>query len=177
MSKFILGLILGCLLPPIGFYLYMISGLAPVATNEPPMPMEKFFAKTALHAKLEKSMPKTVPISADEQNLVAGAAVYKHSCSICHGLIGQPSSLAMGMFPRPPQLLEARGMVTDDPPGETFWKVQNGIRLSGMPSFRSSLSTNQMWQVSLMLAHADKLPSPATQALTSVQPSAAGSGK
>jgi len=49
-------------------------------------------------------------------------------------------------------------MVTDDPVGESFWKVKNGIRLSGMPGFRESLSETQMWQVSALLAKADQLP-------------------
>jgi len=55
--------------------------------------------------------------------------------------------------------------VTDDPPGETFWKVANGIRLTGMPSFNQSLSETQMWQISLMLANADKLPNSVTAIL------------
>jgi thiosulfate dehydrogenase len=46
--------------------------------------------------------------------------------------------------------------VSDDPPGETFWKVDNGIRLSGMPSFHKVLNPTQEWQVSLLLANADK---------------------
>ena len=61
------------------------------------------------------------------------------------------------MFPKPPHLLKGKG-VTDDPPGETYWKVAHGIRLSAMPSYRKSLTEEQMWQVSLLLANADKLP-------------------
>jgi len=48
--------------------------------------------------------------------------------------------------------------VSDDPAGETYWKVANGIRLTGMPGFTGSLSTDQMWQVTLLLANSDKLP-------------------
>jgi mono/diheme cytochrome c family protein len=55
--------------------------------------------------------------------------------------------------------------VTDDPPGETYWKVANGIRLTGMPGFTTSLSNEQMWQVSLLLADANKLPAAARAAL------------
>jgi mono/diheme cytochrome c family protein len=54
-------------------------------------------------------------------------------------------------------------MVTDDPIGVTYWKVTHGIRLSGMPAFDTLLQENQRWQVSLLLAHADKL-SPSVQA-------------
>jgi mono/diheme cytochrome c family protein len=56
--------------------------------------------------------------------------------------------------------------VTDDPPGETYWKAANGIRLTGMPGFMGSLSDTQLWQVSLMLANADKLPAAAKAAVS-----------
>jgi mono/diheme cytochrome c family protein len=61
------------------------------------------------------------------------------------------------MFPKPPQLFKGHG-VTDDSAGETYWKVANGIRMSGMPAYTRSLQDDEMWQVSLMLANADKLP-------------------
>jgi hypothetical protein len=68
------------------------------------------------------------------------------------------------MYPKPPKLLEGMG-VTEDPPGETYWKVSNGIRLTGMPGFSESLSQTQMWQVSLLLANANKLPDSVKSAL------------
>jgi len=49
-------------------------------------------------------------------------------------------------------------MVTDDPIGESFWKVKNGIRLSGMPGFKDSLSETEIWQVSALLVKAEQLP-------------------
>ena len=61
-------------------------------------------------------------------------------------------------------LMEGTG-VTDDPPGETYWKVSGGIRMTGMPGFEKTLSTTQMWQVSLLLANADKLPQAAKDGL------------
>lgn len=68
------------------------------------------------------------------------------------------------MFPKPPELMQGKG-VTDDPPEETYWKVVNGIRLTGMPGFRGSLSDTQAWQVSLLLVHADHLPDSVRTAL------------
>jgi len=49
-------------------------------------------------------------------------------------------------------------MVTDDPVGETYWKTKNGIRMTGMPAFRKVLSEIEIWQVSLLLRHADEIP-------------------
>jgi mono/diheme cytochrome c family protein len=86
-------------------------------------------------------------------------------CAVCHGVPGKDqSAIAKGEFPRPPHLFKGKG-VTDDEPGETYWKVANGIRLTGMPGFNQQLSATEMWQVSLLLANADKLPEAAKAVL------------
>ncbi|HME37195.1 MAG TPA: c-type cytochrome [Candidatus Sulfotelmatobacter sp.] len=165
MRRFLIGLILGLIAVPAGVYLYFSSGSVPVATSAPPMPFEKTMARIALHARMEKEMPKSVPVAADEAAYVAGAQIYKENCAVCHGLPGQPqTAIAKGMFPDPPMLMKGTG-VTDDPPGETYWKVAGGIRMTGMPGFNKTLSTTQMWQVSLLLANADKLPQAAKDVL------------
>jgi thiosulfate dehydrogenase len=165
MGKFLIGLILGLIAIPVGVYFYFSSGTAPVATSAPPMPFEKTFARMALHARMEKEMPKSAPIPADEAAYVAGAQVYKEHCAVCHGVAGQAqTAIAQGMFPKPPKLMEGTG-VTDDPPAESYWKVAGGIRMTGMPGFDKTLSTTQMWQVSLLLANADKLPKAAQDVL------------
>src|SRR5258708_11709230 len=61
------------------------------------------------------------------------------------------------MSAQPTILFEGKG-VTDDERGESYWKIFNGIRLSGMPGFSKSLSETQMWQMALLVANADKLP-------------------
>ncbi len=63
------------------------------------------------------------------------------------------------MYPEAPQLWAPHGHsgvvgVSDDPVGETEWKVVNGIRLTGMPSFDKVLNPTQIWQVSLLLKQA-----------------------
>jgi mono/diheme cytochrome c family protein len=170
MQKFILGLILGLIAAPALVYLYFASGSAPVATSAPPMPFEKMLARAALHARMDKEMPKGAPpVAADEGAYTAGAQIYKDHCAVCHGLPGQPqSAIAKGMFPKPPILLEGTG-VSDDPAAETYWKVAGGIRMTGMPGFEKTLSTTQMWQVSLLLANSDKLPKSVMDDLRAVE--------
>ncbi len=177
MGKFVLGLIVGLVVVPAVVYLYFASGSAPVATAAPSMPFEKTFARMALHARLEKEMPKSVPINADEAAYAAGAQIYKEHCAVCHGLPGQPATaIAKGMFPKPPELMEGTG-VTDDPAGETYWKVAGGIRMTGMPGFDKTLSTTQMWQVSLLLANADKLPKSVKDSLSAAASAASSEAK
>ena len=136
------------------------------------MPFEKRFARMGLHARMDKEYPRTAPIQGNDENYSAGAHIYREHCAVCHGTVGQAiTSVAKGMYPRPPQLLDPKHMVTDDPPGESYWKVSNGIRMTGMPAFHSSLSDTQMWQVSLMLANADKLPPSVNLILAQPMPS------
>ena len=171
--KFVSGLILGLLLVPLLVYLYFTGGSAPVATTDSDMPFESFLARKAQHARIDKDMPKTVPIQATEPNYLAGAELYKQHCAVCHGVPLTPkTAIATGMYPHPPQLFEGKG-VTDDEPGETYWKIANGFRLTGMPGFSKSLTDTQMWQMSLLLANADKLPASVKTALVAAPPSPA----
>ena len=170
--KFVVGLLLGLLVVPFGAYLYFTGGSAPVATTDSDMPFETFFAKKALHARIAKDMPKNIPIQPNEANYVAGAELYKQHCAVCHGLpLAPKTAIAVGMYPKPPLLLEGKG-VTDDEAGESYWKIFNGIRLTGMPGFSKSLSETQMWQLALLLANADKLPPSAKVALVAPAPAA-----
>ena len=168
MVKVIAAFVLGLLVVPCGIYSYLRSGAAPVATSDRMMPFESELSSLALHARLRREEPKSVPVKADEDAYLAGAKVYREDCAVCHGLPGQaPPAISKSMFPDPPPLFalyegrfgqyKGRIGISDDPPGEIFWKTKNGIRLSGMPAFGASLPDEQIWQVSLLLAHAGQV--------------------
>ena len=168
----IIGIVLGFVLVFVGIYFYFATGQAPVATKSSEMPFEHRFAHMALDAYLNKQPHPNPPVSPDETTFLAGAKVYTEHCAFCHGLPGEPkTAIADGMFPKPPQLFHGVG-VTDDEPWETYWKVNSGIRMTGMPGFGDRLSETQMWQVSVLLKNADKIsPAVKTQLLGSLSPS------
>jgi len=57
--------------------------------------------------------------------------------------------------------------VSNDEPGETYWRVAHGIRLTGMPAYEHVLQDTEMWQVTLLLKNADQpLPDPVMKILT-----------
>jgi mono/diheme cytochrome c family protein len=154
----LLGIILGFILVGVGAYFYFASGQAPVATNSPEMPFERKMAKLALHAYLGKVPHANPPVAADEADLLAGAKLYKENCAVCHGLPGEPhNAIGNGMFPKPPLLFRGVG-VTDDETWESYTKISGGIRMTGMPGFKDRLSDTQLWQVSVLVKNADKLP-------------------
>lgn len=153
----IVGIIIGVLVCVGVAYYYFASGMAPVAVSDPLMPFERKMANMALDAHIEKQHVGQPPVSADEANLLAGADVYKQNCASCHGLPGHPVDYVNMMFPKPTQLFKGKG-VTDDPPSVSYWKAVNGIRLSGMPTFKNKLSDTQLWQVSLLVAHGNDVP-------------------
>lgn len=165
--KFLFGFVVGLVILPVFAFVYLRLGYAPVATSAPPLPLEKTITGMALDARVAKEAPTESPVPATEPNLMAGAKSYRRYCSDCHGLSGEPqSAMAKGMFPKPPQLFDGKG-VSDDPVGETFWKVSNGIRLTGMPAFSGSLTDEQRWQVSQLLANSKKLPSGVSEFMAS----------
>ncbi|MDB6115097.1 MAG: hypothetical protein JWQ62_2042 [Lacunisphaera sp.] len=166
--KFLAGLVLGIALPFIAGYLFVISGRMPVATKGPPLPLERFLASKAKHAAIDPAMGTPSPLPADEPNFLAGAKIYTAQCAVCHGHLGQKSpNIGNAMFPKAPQLLTADDFVTgnNDPVGKIHWKVKYGIRLTGMPGFEDTLTETEMWQVTQLLHHADKLPDPVQDAL------------
>jgi mono/diheme cytochrome c family protein len=155
--KFLVGFLLALVLAPVLIYVYFDKGWAPVATNSKPWPFEERLAHMALNARIDKEAPKAPVFPATEADLQEAAHLYRQQCAVCHGLPNrEKTAIAKGMYPEPPQLLQGKG-VTDDPAGETYWKVANGIRLTGMPAYRQSLSEKQMWEVSELMAGADKL--------------------
>jgi mono/diheme cytochrome c family protein len=167
---------MGVLLVPLGVLTWFHFGKVPVAVADQPLPQERLITSVPLNARIDRELIKTPPVQASEETFIAGAQIYRDECAACHGFHGKPSSFGGHMFPGAPPLWEKHHNsdvvgVSDDEPGETYWKVANGIRLTGMPSYKEVLTETQMWQVSQLLANADKpLPPAAVEILKGEQP-------
>lgn len=159
MGKFLWGIIVGLILFPVLAAIYFLGGFAPAAVGDHPFPFERIIAGGALHARISREAPKRDLSSFSAADIAAGAQAYRRGCGGCHGLPGQTQIFPEPkMYPSPPQLFTPDGYVTDDPVGVSYWKIKNGIRMTGMPSFNGLLKDDQMWQVAALLASADKLP-------------------
>jgi thiosulfate dehydrogenase len=173
MNRITLGLtafVAGLVVLPLVVFCYLKLGRPPVAVTDAAFPFERTIVHTPLKTRIEREMPSASPLQPTPGNLASGASIYRTNCASCHGLPNQPSVFAKHMYPAVPQLWRAHRNgavgVSDDPVGETYWKVKNGIRLTGMPAYADILSEEQMWQVSLLLSSAAKrLPTQAQNEL------------
>jgi hypothetical protein len=170
-GKILLGMVLAVVVLAGGAEAYLRWGSPPVATADKPFPFEKTIVSVPLRARIARQM-QPPPFGVGEEVYEGGARVYRADCAECHGTPGRDVAYAKYMYPAAAQLWKkhAKGNVvgvSDDEPGETHWKVANGIRLSGMPSFDHVLTDTQMWQVTLLLKNADQqLPDPVMKILT-----------
>lgn len=163
MNRKLLGVICfvaGLALVPLVVFLYLRFGGPPVAVTDPAFPFEQAIVHVPLSARIAREMPHNSPVEPTPENLAAGAAIYQTNCAFCHGLPQHPSAYASHMYPAVPQLWQSHRTgvvgVSDDPIGETYWKVKNGVRLTGMPAYADLLTEQQMWQVTELLASAAK---------------------
>jgi len=166
MARVLFGILLGILIVPVGVGIWLYNGQVPVAVTDPPLPNEEQIMHIPLNARIQKELIQMSPIQPSAQVYIAGAHIYAEKCSVCHGFHGKPSTIGESMYPAAPPLWEKHHSssvvgVSDDPAGETYWKVANGIRFTGMPEFRSQMTNDELWEVSLLLADADKPLPPA----------------
>ncbi len=151
-------------------YFAVIFGLMPANADAKPSALERWAARTSLRATVAREAPKQAdPLPADDTNLTDAVKLYADNCMICHGASdGQASNVAAGLYQHAPQL--AKHGVEDDPESATYWKIDHGVRLTGMPSFGKSLTDTQIWQLTMLLKHMDSLP-PKAQAAWKKLPS------
>lgn len=158
MKPFLVGVFVTLAALFVGAYAFLSLGWMPANADGKPPGLEKWMARKSLNATIQREAPKgPVPVALTDENLAAGLKLYAANCAVCHGASdGEASNIAKGLYQQAPQL--AKDGVKDDPEEVTYWKVKHGIRLTGMPSFSSTLSDQQIWQITLFLKHMDSLP-------------------
>lgn len=171
LKGFLLGVLATILIAAACGYAVLHTGLIPANADANPGWFETWAANTSLDASLARGAPKGPnPVALTDANLIAGIDLYGEHCAICHGTAkgdASASAVAKGEYPSPPQL--ATDGVEDDPEQYSFWKIAHGIRWTGMPAWRGTLTDEQIWTLALFLKHMDKLPPAAEQAWQKVR--------
>ena len=161
MGKFSLGVIVTLLVLILGALGVAMLGLLPTAANVEPPRIERRLAMGAVDASMDRHAPHvTNPLTPTDQNLEDGMKLYTMNCALCHGgLDHKPSALQHSFYPPAPSLISDP---PDDPEWHLFYTIRTGIRYTGMPSWDKTLSAPDMWKITMLLSHLDKLP-PAVQ--------------
>lgn len=86
------------------------------------------------------------------ERIARGAGLYQEMCVSCHlGPGVEPSELSQGLYPQAPKLAEN----SDHTPGELFWIIKHGVKLSAMPAWGKTHPDPLIWD---MVAFVGKLP-------------------
>lgn len=142
---------------PLGVLAYVKSGIYNVAASDPHTKFTEWLThETMIHSVRSHAKGITAPSSASINQVVRGFCTYETHCVACHGAAAvarQP--WVSGVEPQPPYLLDA---VHQWKPRELFWIIKNGIKMTGMPSWRDSLTDEQIWDVVAWLRASGELP-------------------
>lgn len=131
------------------------SGVVSVAATDRHWPLADWALRTARVRSIQKHAAGLAPPFEldDQERIIAGADHYADHCAVCHGAPGKgQSGIGRGLSPQPPELAKANFRYS---PGELFWIVKNGIRMTGMPSWAGHGDT-ELWSI---VAFLQKLPS------------------
>ena len=145
------------LIVPIGVYAFVKSGLFNAAASRPHTKFTEWIThETMIHSVRRHAAGIAAPATITRQDVLAGFCTYETHCVACHGA----SSIAReqwvgGMEPSPPYLLDTTSRWTAP---QLFWIVKNGIKMTGMPSWRDSMGDGQIWDVVGFLEAIRRLP-------------------
>lgn len=129
-------------------------GVYDVSATRPHWPLSYWVMETVRVRSVKAHAAGIMPPSglADEVNVLAGVEHFAAHCASCHGAPGVPrGDIAAGLYPRPADLRDSVKRYT---PGELFWIVKNGIKMSGMPAW-SDHADDELWAT---VAFIEKLP-------------------
>jgi len=141
---------------PVGIFAYVKSGVFNVGAASPHTKLTTWLThETMIHSVRRQAREIIAPPSASPANILAGFCAYETHCVACHGAAGVARQRwVSGMEPQPPYLLDETSRFT---PPQLFWIVRNGIKMTGMPSWRNAMSEQQTWEVVAWLEASNKL--------------------
>jgi mono/diheme cytochrome c family protein len=154
----IIGAAIGVLvLVPVGIYAFVKLGVYNVGASQRHTKFTQWITHDTMINSVEvRARGISPPAWTSADQLLAGYCAYETHCVACHGAAAvarQP--WVAGMEPSPPYLLDISQRFT---PGQLFWIVKNGIKMTGMPAWGDSLSDRQIWNVVAWLEASEKLP-------------------
>ncbi len=143
----------------------MLSALILGCTaNKPPSEGETGLANAAKDVTIPLEAGKmTNPLPATDEVVSQGQEVFLGSCAQCHGADARgDTNIGRNMAPPAMDLSSAHVQHWND--AELFWIIQNGVRLTGMPSWKSSISDNDTWKLARFIHNLPRVGAASTTA-------------
>ena len=93
------------------------------------------------------------PVTATPEVFKEGMAHWADHCASCHANNGSGDTMCgKTMYPRPPDMRQNDTQQMSD--GELHFTIKNGVRLSGMPAFRTPGDDDQdSWKLVAFIRH------------------------
>ncbi|MGH8291014.1 MAG: hypothetical protein ACREV7_18720 [Steroidobacteraceae bacterium] len=86
LKSFLLGAAVMIVVAAAVAHIELITGTIPAGADSGPIPLERWAAKTSLHAALAREAPQRLdPLALSTANLIAGIQLFGEHCAICHG--------------------------------------------------------------------------------------------
>ncbi|MGH9595416.1 MAG: c-type cytochrome, partial [Edaphobacter sp.] len=136
-----------------------MAGLAGCKAN-PPSQLETRTITFAKHHIFVGNKTQVNPLTYNQENWEDGKEAFSHYCVACHGMDGQNTGVPFVDHISPPIPSLASKDVQSYTDGQLKWVLDNGIRPSGMPGSRGTLSDDELWSIVVFLRH---LPPPGSQ--------------
>ena len=146
------------LIVPLGALAFIKSGIYDVAGSKPHSKFTEWVThETMIHSVRSHAKGIEAPTHFSAAAVQRGFCSYEAHCVACHGASGVARQHWAGGFePSPPYLLDASRRWR---PRELFWIAKNGIKMTGMPSWRDTMSDGEIWEVVAFLEAMPKLDS------------------
>jgi mono/diheme cytochrome c family protein len=108
-----------------------------VSAHEPPGRVETFAARRLRDLAVARRARDLVnPVPRSPEAISDGLAHFADHCASCHANDGSGNTaVGRNMFPRVPDMRLAATQNLSD--GELFWIIENGVRFTGMPAWRT----------------------------------------
>jgi mono/diheme cytochrome c family protein len=138
----------------------MLGALLPgCSANKQPSQDETNLANAAKDVTIPlEAGKKTNPLPETAEVVSQGQEVFLGSCAQCHGADGRGDT-TVGRNMAPPAMDLSSSHVQHWSDAELFWIVQNGVRLTGMPAWRSSISDDDIWKLARFIRALPRLDS------------------
>jgi mono/diheme cytochrome c family protein len=154
----LIGIAIGiAVVVPIGVFAFVKSGIYDVGAAKRHTKFTQWLTHETMihsvrrHAEGIEPPPRTAAVE-----LVSGYCSYETHCVACHGAAAVArQQWVNGLEPQPPYLLDVTQTFT---PGQLFWIVKQGIKMTGMPAWGQSMSDREIWSVVAWLEPSHRMP-------------------